>query len=204
MGLPFYPWFSDENGGRSRQDVLNQKDAVRVKSCWGGMTAFNAGPFYAPSIDVEPLRFRATGELFWDASECCLIHADLLTRSQYQVGDQSWIFVNPYVRVGYTARTLSWLRFTRRFERLYSAIHNIINHLVGMPRFNRRRTEQRGETIAQMIWIPDSSVSSGGSYQEKYSKVSGDGYCGVRGMEIMRESPGPDGKSWEKVPVPPL
>ncbi|KAK3697250.1 hypothetical protein LTR37_017562 [Vermiconidia calcicola] len=42
MGVPFYPWFTGAGKGASRQDVLNQTDAVRVKSCWGGMVAFEA------------------------------------------------------------------------------------------------------------------------------------------------------------------
>lgn len=42
MGTPFYPWFTGAGKAESRKDVLNQKDAVRVKSCWGGMVAFEA------------------------------------------------------------------------------------------------------------------------------------------------------------------
>ena len=34
MGLPIYPWFSSAGKAQSRQDVLDQKDAVRVRSCW--------------------------------------------------------------------------------------------------------------------------------------------------------------------------
>ena len=41
--------------------------------------------------------------------------------------------MNPYVRVVYDVRTLGWLPYTRRVERLYSPIHTILNHLVGMP-----------------------------------------------------------------------
>ncbi|CAI6334360.1 unnamed protein product [Periconia digitata] len=41
-GIPFFPWFTSEGEGKSRKDVLAGKDAVRVKSCWGGMTAFEA------------------------------------------------------------------------------------------------------------------------------------------------------------------
>src|SRR5436190_18505688 len=41
-GIPFYPWFTDAGHAVSRRDVLEQKDAVRVRSCWGGMVAFQA------------------------------------------------------------------------------------------------------------------------------------------------------------------
>ncbi|KAH0007515.1 hypothetical protein KCU72_g15986, partial [Aureobasidium melanogenum] len=38
IGVPIYPWFSGADDSNSRRDVLDQKDAVRVRSCWGGMT----------------------------------------------------------------------------------------------------------------------------------------------------------------------
>ena len=42
MGVPLFPWFTDTGNPASRQDVLAQKDVVRVRSRWGGMTAFEA------------------------------------------------------------------------------------------------------------------------------------------------------------------
>jgi hypothetical protein len=51
MGIPFYPWFTDAGGGSSRQDVFDQKDAVRVRACWGGMTAFEA-KWFVESQDI--------------------------------------------------------------------------------------------------------------------------------------------------------
>ena len=44
-GLMMYPWFSGQGSRASRSDVLAQKDAVRVRSCWGGMAAFDAKIF---------------------------------------------------------------------------------------------------------------------------------------------------------------
>ena len=41
--------------------------------------------------------------------------------------------MSPHVRVAYDVRTRGWLSYTRRVERLYSHIHTILNHLVGMP-----------------------------------------------------------------------
>jgi hypothetical protein len=41
-GIPFYPWFTDAGTSTSRNDVLADSDAVRVRSCWGGMVAFEA------------------------------------------------------------------------------------------------------------------------------------------------------------------
>ena len=45
MGVPFFPWFSTAGKAESRNDVLSGKDAVRVRSCWGGMVAFDAKYF---------------------------------------------------------------------------------------------------------------------------------------------------------------
>jgi hypothetical protein len=79
MGLPFFPWFSNPGSGQSRKDVLAGKDAVPVRSCWGGMVAFDAqffqpGETAGPKVEVAgsslPARFRALQDvdLFWDAS----------------------------------------------------------------------------------------------------------------------------------------
>lgn len=107
MGLPFFPWFSGKDGGKSRKQVLKESDAVPVRSCWGGMVAFEARWFdsstnnsskageqsLSSSVSVassghhmseteEPLRFRGEEELFRESSECCLIHADIDARAR--------------------------------------------------------------------------------------------------------------------------
>jgi hypothetical protein len=88
MGMQFFPWFADVGDAASRQDVMSQKDAVRVRSCWGGMTAFEASWFQKPlvskpvsgktsttrvaTIPSSPLRFRYEEDPFWEASEVCI------------------------------------------------------------------------------------------------------------------------------------
>ncbi len=85
IGLQFFPWFADAGDAISRKDVMAQKDAVRVRSCWGGMTAFEASWFQKPAVNtplarieaansfpklpLSPLRFRYEGDPFWEASE---------------------------------------------------------------------------------------------------------------------------------------
>jgi len=86
-GVPLYPWFTSAGSGISRRDVLQQTDAVRVKSCWGGMVALDAHFFSSSSsdsgrdrrtpLDGSPLQFRADVDLDHEYSECCLIMADL-------------------------------------------------------------------------------------------------------------------------------
>ena len=55
MGFPIYPWFSSAGKAQSRQDVFDQKDAVRVKSCWGGMVAFNAKFFQSTADELDEM-----------------------------------------------------------------------------------------------------------------------------------------------------
>ncbi len=229
MGVPFFPWFSSAGKAVSRHDVLEGKDAVRVKSCWGGMVAFNAKFFQAqsPSEDQEhdksrkneesgemiadrlnltfhsPLRFRAEPDLYWDASECCLIHADLQGAIYTDTSrDDVGIYQNPYVRVAYDSRTLSWLGFTRRFERLYSWPHFLVNSVVGLPWHNPRREEQRGARVTEKVWIPDSGLGAGGSFQEVPRVATGGGFCGMRTLQLIKETPREGQRNWETMPVP--
>ncbi|EMC98548.1 glycosyltransferase family 69 protein [Baudoinia panamericana UAMH 10762] len=77
------------------RDALTHAEPIPVSSCWNGMVAFDAAPFY----DANPLVFRALPDSLavshLEASECCLIHADNpLTRSK-------GVWINPNVRVAY-------------------------------------------------------------------------------------------------------
>jgi hypothetical protein len=63
MGLPFFPWFSSAGSERSRQAVLAGSDSVPVRSCWGGMVAFDARYFQNENGLTDaagdlPARFR--------------------------------------------------------------------------------------------------------------------------------------------------
>ena len=212
MGIPFFPWFTASGEAQSLQDVLDGKDAVRVRSCWGGMVAFDA-KFFQKSLSEEqepvtalsefrntsaPYRFRAEEDIFWDASECCLIHADI----QDPYSDDSGIYMNPFVRVAYETRTLSWLGFTRRFERLYSPIHFLLTSMVGMPLYNPRRAEHAREEVVETIWIPDLSLGAGGSFQPVSRIATNSGFCGRRGLQIMKMDRGSAGENWEPIPPP--
>jgi len=82
-----------------------------VTSCWNGMVAMNAEPFY----DSSRLAFRgipdSLAKSHVEGSECCLIHTDNpLSREQ-------GVWLNPKVLVGYNSHayevvnrdTLSWM-----------------------------------------------------------------------------------------------
>ena len=223
MGVPFFPWFSSAGKGISRADVSQGKDAVRVKSCWGGMVAFDASMFQVATKDESMptntsnvprfgnrddgskavVRFRAESDLYWEASECCLIHADLQIASNKSFNDDDvGIYMNPYVRVAYDTWTLKMLRITRRFERLYAIPHYLVNILAGMPRYNPRRTEVAGKEAKDRVWVANDRSDEGGSFQETTQVAGSGGYCGFRTLQLMKEAPEEGEKNWETVPVP--
>lgn len=216
VGVPFFPWFTSAGQGQSRQDVLAQKDAVRVRSCWGGMVAFDARFFQRDTdlsvMDVQPqlsgedkspARFRASHDTFWEASECCLIHADIQKpQPDPEKITDTGIYINPYVRVAYDTRTLSWLGTTRRFEKLYSWIHDILNHFVGMPWFNPRRTEVPGQISQEKVWIPDEHEEGNGSFQLVDRVAGKDGFCGRPGLQVIIEHRKEGQKGYEEIEVP--
>lgn len=253
IGVPFFPYFANVENAESRKDVLAGKDAVRVKSCWGGMVAFDARFFQKelPKSDEDagawrggkepvikdkeskhmgisvPVRFRSEETVLWDASECCLIHADIQgyvnksgtgTKSTADSG----IFVNPYVRVSYDPSTFSYLPYVKRIERLFSPIHNIANWVGKMPHSSPRRSEISGETIHELKWVYDDSVNWledkevwSGNPTEMPKRVKGalktvdrtagkGGFCGGRQLLVMREGVLAVGeRNWEKLPIPP-
>lgn len=210
IGVPIFPWFSAEGEAATRKDLLAGKDAVRVKSCWGGMVAFdgryfqNSTPGEWSSISASkhgkadndksentannglgtpqlPLRFRSEPEPFWDSSECCLIHADIMSLPSFpgktsdksaSRGGDKWdtgIYMNPYVRVAYDAGSFKHIWIAKRFERLFALPQRIINAFAHMPRFNYRRTEVEGRIVPDKLWI---SVNSDLTEEENIKAAS--------------------------------
>ncbi|TKA80986.1 hypothetical protein B0A49_01046 [Cryomyces minteri] len=213
MGIPFFPWFTNEGNADSRQDVLDQKDAVRVCSCWGGMIAFEAkwfqtahpspgsqvdGTFMeqhasnmtrssSASIPSPAIRFRAEEDLYWESSECCLIHADIQPpHNPLNVSAETGIYMNPYIRVAYDPTTYWWLSLTRRPERLYPMIHRILNPLVGLPRPNPRRTEEPGQEVIDKSWVyNDPNWELTGNLTGGYRETCLSGIACVLGASII-------------------
>jgi len=220
IGVPIFPWFSNAGSAGSRQDVLLQTDAVRVRSCWGGMVAFDAlffqhqnsstgikDNFSAGSLTVpgfegdrqRVVRFRSDLDPFWDSSECCLIHADLQEPRGHDLSAPTGVYINPYVRVAYDVNTLSWLAFTRRFERLYSPIQRFLCWASDMPGYNPRRTEEAGQLVVNRVWVYNmeewnaTGVVSGG-YQDVERIAQPGGFCGARKFLALPE--GENGAHW--------
>ncbi|KAF2734778.1 hypothetical protein EJ04DRAFT_512226 [Polyplosphaeria fusca] len=222
MGIPFYPWFTSAGDHVSRSDVMSGSDAVRVRSCWGGMTAFEAKWFQdlrashaneAAQQPTSPLRFRYEEETYWESSECCLINADLqYRRTGKGMPEDSGIYMNPYVRVAYDTKTLSWLSLSRRPERLYSLIHDILNHWVGFPQYDPRQTEEPGTTINDRIWIYDhpkkalapdpSNEDLAGHWEDQQRIAKPGGFCGGRNLLVLNEKPEDGEGKWRRIAPP--
>jgi hypothetical protein len=85
----FWPWFLSP----AAVSAVRAGHPTRVYSCWNGIVAFQAAPFYAD----PPLRFRAVpddlAQRHVDASERCLVHADNPMSTSHGV----WL--NPRARV---------------------------------------------------------------------------------------------------------
>lgn len=212
MGLPVYPWFSSAGKAQSRQDVFDQKDAVHVRSCWGGMVAFDAKFLQSTAEELDDLnvagningasftgfRFRAEQDLFWESAECCLIQADI----QKPDSEDTGIYMNPYVRVAYDTTTLSWLGLSRRIERLYTPIQYMINLIVGLPRYNHRRAEQAWDEVQETVWSPNATLPAGGSFKLVDRIATHAGFCGTKALQVLKDDPLPGEKMWEFIPVP--
>ena len=193
LGVPIFPWFANVGQAISRKDVLAGKDRVRVKSCWGGMVAFDGSYFQASSKSSSsavsvPLKFRSEKEPFWDSSECCLIHADIMAASpasSHVSETEDWdtgIYMNPFVRVSYSTSTQRSLWLAKRFEALFALPQALINKLAHMPRFNPRRAEIEGQIVEDKLWI---SSQSGKSEEEQITLAMaefGSGKLGKRGL----------------------
>ena len=182
IGLPFFPFFAR---GAARAQLLATAPAVPVRACWGGAVAFNASVFTRARA---PVRFRAEPEPFWDASECCLVHAD--------IAEPARTFVNPFVRVAYGRATFDWLPFARRFERAFAPVHGLLSWALGMPWGGPRRAESPGQPVHDLAWdghgwIPRQRVATRG------------GWCGAHKLLVMVEGAA-DGhqRRWRSLPVP--
>lgn len=215
-GLMLYPWFAPIGSSISRNDVRRQTDAVRVRSCWGGLAAFEASifrpareqKFHCESeSSCSPLRFRGSNEPFWEAAECCLIFADI----EAQHGRSDRIFVNPYVRVAYTKRNFDLIPFFRRFERFFEYMQ-YVNSKIAYPNINRRRTHEAGEWVDELVWqdalvgpakststlrgheyssdnnLTTKAIAKTGHWSTVKRQANPGGFCGQRSMFVMKNN----------------
>ena len=172
IGLMFYPWFSTAGSAKSRDDVRSETDAVRVRSCWGGMASFDAAVFRTSDANIESssqngdssqslsepgnptlaVRFRSSNESFWEAAECCLIFADIEAHNGRPfLENGTGVMINPYIRVAYTKTTYEWLPFYQRFEHIFEYLQFIVSK-IGYPEHNPRRLHEPGQMVEEVVW----------------------------------------------------
>ncbi|KAE8376934.1 cryptococcal mannosyltransferase 1-domain-containing protein [Aspergillus bertholletiae] len=93
MAMQSWPYFRS----RASRQAMKESQPVPVTSCWNGVVAMDAAPFYQRS----PLKFRAISDSLakshLEGSECCLIHAD------NPLSREKGVWLNPNVRVGYNS-----------------------------------------------------------------------------------------------------
>ncbi|CAD0090632.1 unnamed protein product [Aureobasidium mustum] len=86
-----WPYFRS----RESREALKYGKPTPVTSCWNGIVAMNAKPFY----QTPQLTFRGVpdslAKFHVEGSECCLIHTD------NPFSREQGVWVNPNVRVGY-------------------------------------------------------------------------------------------------------
>lgn len=202
-----FPLFSNQGRGLSRADMLSERDAVRVRSCWSGMTAVRArhvqntarslpdGDFRAvgrhvidparPTNVMAPVRFRHEPEVWFDASECYLFMADIAQAAAAAAGETATattgIYVNPYVRAAYSDRTLHWLAVARHWERLFVLVFDF-RALFGLAAAdgNPYRDVVEGQRFGEEVWDYDE-----GRWR-LVERVGRPGlFCGMRGRQLI-------------------
>lgn len=206
LGVPIYPWFAASGSGQSRDDVLRQSDAVRVKSCWGSMVAFDARFFQPASnssaggVDRSAVRFRGGDDLDWEYSECCLIHADIAAVNRTEPQDDVGIYLNPYIRTAYSKTTFRWLWLARRSERLLSPIQSAINSVVRLPYLNERRYIAAGQEMEKLVWEPNASIPElRGVWKNKTVLARPGEFCSIKRLLVRRIKPDNRLKNWDYV-----
>ncbi|KAL8965455.1 MAG: hypothetical protein Q9183_003845 [Haloplaca sp. 2 TL-2023] len=107
-----YPYFRSPLS----RDALIAGQPVPVQSCWNGIVAFDAAPFYhAPA-----LRFRgipdSLARYHLEGSECCLIHAD------NPLTPANGVWLNPNVRVGYNAKAYDLVHQGQSWPSMYRSL----------------------------------------------------------------------------------
>lgn len=220
-GLPVFPIFSGAGKGQSRADMMAEKDAVRVKGCWGGMVAMQASyvqntaatlprpdfqdiaahvidPNHPTSIKA-PVRFRYEPEIYADACECCLFLADVSQAARIAGAPEeaTGVYVNPYVRVTYDWSTRGWARLIQRWERLFVVPQFFLTPLFSLPSNNPHRMVQEGESFVEEVW--NSTSNSWGLVQ----RIGRSGmFCNVRETQVMRLNGRWRDRNWEHIKIP--
>ncbi|KAF9876491.1 polysaccharide export protein [Colletotrichum karsti] len=145
----YWPWFLSARARASAEAM----DPVEVRSCWNGMVAFDAAPFYAE----KPLRFRGVDDslaaLHLEGSECCLVHADnYLSR-------EKGVWLNPNVRVGYNEKVFDETKLDR-FPTAWAAVVGVwANRYLRVRNSVQFALESRVVEMRLRQWVDETPAS---------------------------------------------
>lgn len=184
-----FPYF---RSAETRGAMLHGVPA-RVMSCWNGVLVVDAAPYYdriehateGKGKSVTPgLRFRGVPDTLalkhLEASECCLIHADLLASGQARKG----IFMNPAVRTGYTsdAYRLTHDPSTGGFVNAWQYVFGVYKN-----RFARWKKDGISSSAGQSMEKVYTKIAQwqdeGAILGERRTEVGG--YCTIMEMHIL-------------------
>lgn len=184
-----FPYF---RSAETRNAILSGVPA-RVTSCWNGVLAVDAAPYYdriehgterlGKSVTTG-LRFRGVPDTLalkhLEASECCLIHADLIASGQAHRG----IFLNPAVRTGYTSEAyqLTHDHSTGGFVSAWQYVRGVYKN-----RFARWKVDgissSAGQSMTEVYNRIEKWQDEGVLLGEKRAEVGG--YCTIMEMHIL-------------------
>lgn len=111
--------------------MLSGQELVPVRSCWGGLVAFDARWFQG-HLSV---RFKATADgASQYLDERRLLLADVLERwNQDSHGARDLgVYINPYVRVARSRWLLHWIPLATRFEHGTAIVQDLLTRLVSI------------------------------------------------------------------------
>lgn len=116
-----FPYFRS----KASRNAMMSGQPVPVQSCWNGIVAFDAVPFYNP----HKLEFRGVSDQLAlehvEASECCLIHAD------NPLSPTHGVWLNPDVRVGYTPEAYAAVHSGPVWPGIFTRVYGIWTNRLG-------------------------------------------------------------------------
>lgn len=181
QAIKTWPFFID---GASRA-AMKANEPVPVKSCWNGVAAFDAAPFY--EAGKRRLEYRGVEDglarKHVEGSECCFIHADLESYFAGEGKKREGVWVNPNVRVGFNAEAYNsanpvgggWPGSTDRVVGTWK------NRLVRWFGYSKRK-----EAAKKMLRRVGEWIAEGNELGEERKEV-GD-YCLVDEMQVLFEA----------------
>lgn len=168
-----WPWFSSS---ASRASAL-AGEPVSVYSCWDGLVALAAAPFYA---SPSPLQFRAVddrlAEMHVEASERCLLHAD------NPLSASAGVWLNPSVRVGRSIAAYEGIAAPGQYPGLTATVVGTWVNRVRRWKFANEAEAERQAILLRVDEWSDSGSAEGGSSSKSEPGL----HCLMDDMLVMR------------------